>query len=286
MSRKHYLTMWLFFPQLLLAGVLLYGVWNSVWQSFGYMPAVHLTTLTTQYYQAVFCDPKFLAGLGFTLKISFWSATLAVGLGLVICYLLLHKVAHPERLLRWLQIPIIIPHLIVALFILLLLTKTGLIARVMVASGLARWVPLLGGTVYSENALGIILAYLWKEVPFIIFFCYPLLKAYTTRFAPVAVTLGASRWQTFWFVTLPNCWHTIASSFCIVFAYAVGAYELPALLGPTLPDSLPELAYVAYAYPDLTHRPYAMVINVVMALLGLICVIGYLLSAQQEEVAA
>ncbi|MDO4679966.1 MAG: ABC transporter permease subunit [Aerococcus sp.] len=283
MISKRFITICLFLPQLVLAGVLVYGLVNSVLQSVGWIPAVHLTTITGQYYQEVFSNPSFIQGLWFTLKVGFLSAGLSLLIALLICYWMLNKASQSERLLHLFQLPIVVPHLIVALFVLLLFTKAGLIARLLMAMGGQKLSDGMSQWVFHENAIGITLAYLWKEVPFIVFFCYPLMKEYTERFTPVALTLGATRWQTFWQVTLPNCWHTLASSFCIIFAYAVGAYELPKLLGPTVPQTLPELAYVAYTYPDLRHRPYAMVMNVVMALIGIICVVGYLLSMSREE---
>ncbi|MDO4670044.1 MAG: ABC transporter permease subunit [Aerococcus sp.] len=283
MMSKRVLTACLLLPQLVLAGVLVYGLIHSVLQSLGWIPALRLTEFTLHYYIETFSDPNFLGSILFSLKMSVISAALAVIIALLICYWLLEHMAYDQRAMRWFQIPIVIPHLIVALFVLLLFTNTGLIARFWLAIGSQSLAGSMVNWVYQDNAIGIILAYLWKEIPFVVFFCYPLLKDATLRYQPVALTLGATQWQTFWRVTLPNALPTILSSFFIIFAYAMGAYELPKLLGPTLPKSLPELAYVAYTHPDLRHRPYAMVINVIMALIGIVCVGGYLLSMQKEE---
>jgi len=64
----------------------------------------------------------------------------------------------------------------------------------------------------------------------------------------------------------------VASSFIIIFAFSFGAFEVPYLLGPTSPKTLPVKAYIEYTNPDLTHRPYTMVINMILTFYSLILV--------------
>jgi len=82
-----------------------------------------------------------------------------------------------------------------------------------------------------------------------------------------AATLGASPMRTFFAVTLPLSMPAITSAFLIIFAFSFGAYELPYLLGTTLPKALPVQAYIEYIHPDMKHRPYAMAMNGIIILL-------------------
>lgn len=109
--------------------------------------------------------------------------------------------------------------------------------------------------------MGVILAYLWKEIPFIIYFVIALMANINGNLGEAAVNLGAGRIQSFCRVTLPLCAHTILSGFLIIFVFALGAYELPVLLGATAPKALPVLAYIQYTHPDLRNRPYAMAVK-------------------------
>ncbi len=61
----------------------------------------------------------------------------------------------------------------------------------------------------------------------------------------------------------------IRKAFLIILTFSFGAYELPFLLGPTIPKALPVQAYIEYIHPDLRHRPYAMAMN------GLILIITW-----------
>ena len=53
----------------------------------------------------------------------------------------------------------------------------------------------------------------------------------------------------------------------MIFIFAFGGYELPFLLGTTVPKALPVQAYLAFTAPDLRDRPYAMAMNAVILLL-------------------
>ena len=90
-----------------------------------------------------------------------------------------------------------------------------------------------------------------------------------------AINLGASKWQTFRKVTLPLCAHTIMSGFLIIFTFSLGAYEVPQLLGPTLPKALPILSYIQYTHPNLQNRPYAMALNGIIIMISLVAAIIY-----------
>ena len=61
----------------------------------------------------------------------------------------------------------------------------------------------------------------------------------------------------------------IRKAFLIILTFSFGAYDLPFLLGPTIPKALPVQAYIEFLHPDLLHRPYAMAMN------GLILIITW-----------
>ena len=128
---------------------------------------------------------------------------------------------------------------------------------------------------YSTNGVGVIIAYLWKEIPFVIYFVIALMANINGSLGEAAINLGASRLKAFMKVTLPLCRRAIGSSFLIIFTFALGAYELPLLLGPTSPEALPILAHTQYIHPDLENRPYAMALNGIIIIISMICAVAY-----------
>ncbi len=128
---------------------------------------------------------------------------------------------------------------------------------------------------YDRYGLGVILAYLWKEIPFIIYFVIALMANIDGSLGEAATNLGANKLQAFMKVTLPLCMNTVLSGFLIIFVFALGAYELPFILGATIPKALPVLAYLEYTKPDLRARPYAMAINGILIVISLIAAVLY-----------
>lgn len=263
-------TIALLFPQLMMTSVLLFGVFAGVVQSFGIIPALNLNTWTLDYYRDLFSNPSFLASLYFSLRIALVSSILSLLIGLFFCYIMLQFPKIEKRMLFTVQVPIIIPHLIVALFIIILFGKVGWLARLFYFLGFENAQSWFSSFIYDSKGRGVILAYLWKEVPFIIFYCYPLLRRVDKELGEAAETLGATSIQTFLKITVPLAKTTIITGFIMIFLYALGAYELPNLLGPTLPRTLPELAYIEYTHPDLLNRPYAMAVNGVILAVSVI----------------
>ena len=262
-------------PQLIIGAIFIIGLGTGIIQSLGVIPAFGLTEPTLDYYKEVLTRPDTLQSLKYSLYIAFVSALFAVIIGTFLCAILVWKKQTKGGVMRVVQIPIIVPHVVVALFVVNIFSQNGVLARICAALG---WIadqqqfPML---IYDAQGIGVILAYLWKEIPFIIYFVIALMANINGSLGEAAVNLGASKFKAFMKVTLPLCMNTILSSFLIVFVFALGAYELPYLLGATKPKALPILAYIEYTKPDLLARPYTMAINGIIMVISLLAAVGY-----------
>jgi putative spermidine/putrescine transport system permease protein len=123
--------------------------------------------------------------------------------------------------------------------------------------------PLL---VNDRFGLGIILAYVWKEIPFITLMIFSVLRnAGGMELLDVGKTLNATRWQRFRYILWPMIFPSLTAASLIVFAYTFGAFEVPFLLGQTYPMTLPVLAYKHYADVDLMARPEGIATGIIIA---------------------
>lgn len=265
----------LLLPQILLTILFLTGLWTGITQSLGVIPAFGLEELTLQYYKEVLSRPDMLESVLYSLKIAFVSAFIATAGGVLVCAsLTMHKKAEGFYG-RFIQLPIIVPHVVVALFVINIFAQNGILARIAYSMGLIADQQQFPRIIYSESGLGVILAYIWKELPFIVYFILALMANINGSLGEAARNLGAGKWQSFFKVTLPLCRNTIISGFLIIFVFSLGAYELPVLLGATLPKALPVLAYHQYIHPDLKNRPYAMALNGIIIVIALLCAMLY-----------
>jgi putative spermidine/putrescine transport system permease protein len=238
------------------------GLALGVAQSFGYLPVIGLTQPTLVYYARVLSDPQFYLSLALTLGIAVVS-TLLAGVLAVATALLLRRSFVGSRMLTFVyQVPLPVPHLVAAAGLVMLLAQSGIVARLAYALGLIAQPGDFPPLFYDRSSVGIVLVYLWKEVPFIGLVLLAVLKSVGTEYEEAAATLGASPWQRLRFVLLPLLLPGLFATSVIVFAYMFGSFEIPLLLGARYPEVLPVLAYRLYTHPDLSLRPQAMVVGV------------------------
>lgn len=255
-------------PFLLLMAVVAAAVGNVLVQSVGYIPAFGLTQPTLRYYLQVFTRADFLSAVWVSLRIALWSSVLSCILGVLVSMALIRCGKTRGGILYAIRTPILVPHAVVAVFIIQLLSQNGLAARVGFALGLLEDSAQFPQLLYTPGYWGTILAYLWKEIPFVAYFVLAFLSSISATLGEAAENLGASALRSFWEITLPMSIPVIARAFLIIFIFAFGGYELPLLLGATLPKALSVQTYLAYTSPDLLQRPLAMAMNAVMLLIS------------------
>jgi len=131
--------------------------------------------------------------------------------------------------------------------------------------------------VYDKFSIGVILVYLYKQIPFVSLSAFTVLKNLDKKYVHIAENLGAGTFNILFRVTLPLLAPAILSAFLITFAFDFGAFEVPFILGSPSRLTLPVLAYFDHTNASLAARPAAMVTNVVISSISLILIWLYTL---------
>lgn len=250
------------------------GLGVALVQSLGYMPAIGMTEWSLDAYRQVLADEDFLDSLLLTLYVSGISTGLSTVLAVLVALALRRSRGRLSAVVF--QLPITIPHLVAAVGIALVVSQTGLGARLAAALGLIGEPREFPALLYDPYSVGIILTYVWKEMPFVALVVLAALRGVAEELEEVARTLGANAWQRFWYVVFPVISPGIIAASLIVFAFTFGAFEVPYLLGKTYPTILPVMAYNEYRDLDLASRPVAMAINVLIAVITAVIAAAYL----------
>jgi putative spermidine/putrescine transport system permease protein len=256
---------------LLFGGGLLVGLG----QSLGYFPAIGLTEFTFDHYVSVLTDSNFLSSLWLTFRIALVTTVLASVLAVGFSLVLRHQFAGSRFATFLFQVPLPVPHLVAASGIILLVTQSGLIARLGVALGLMDVPAEFPALVFDKAGIAIILTFLWKEVPFVGLVVLAILQSVGPQYEEQARTLGANARQRFFNVLLPLIMPGIMSASIIIFAFTFASYEIPLLLGVRFPTTLPVQAFRLYQDPDLAQRPEAMAISIVLAVVAILLLVAY-----------
>ena len=262
-------------PALLVLGVLFTGgLYAALIQSFGYLPAIGMTSMSFDAYREVLGREDFLDALLLTVYVASVSTALATVLAVLAALALRHGPGRVSSVIF--QVPITIPHLVAAVGIALVISQTGLGARLAAVLGLIGEPAEFPVLLYDKYSVGVILTYVWKEVPFIALVVLAGLRGVAAELEDVAKTLGANAWQRFRYVIFPVIAPGIVATSLVVFAFTFGAFEIPYLLGEDYPNMLPVMAYEEYRSIRLSDRPVAMAINVLIALITAAFAAAYL----------
>ncbi len=260
---------------LVIGGLFLSALALGLARSFGHFPAIGLAGPNFDAYATILTEPSFLRSLGLTLWIALASTALAAAIALGAALLL--RQTFPGRALATFlfQMNLTIPHIVAAIGILYLFSQSGSFARLAHATHLIAVPADFPALVFDHHAIGIILAYVWKEVPFIGLILLAQMQSIGTDFEAVARAHGATRLQAIRHVLLPMLMPALFAASALTFAFAFGAYEIPALLGASFPKALPVLAYESFTDVDLAARPVAMAMAVIIALIGAVVLALY-----------
>ena len=249
------------------------GLLLGLIQSLGHLPAAGLMSLSVKHFVNVLGDPDFSRSLMLTLYVALSSTAVAAVVSIATAIFLL-SLSEKNRLIHFIiQIPLTVPHLVIAVAMVFMLAPTGLFSRVIVKLGLidsSAAFPLL---INDRWGIGIILTYVWKEIPFITLMILSVLQRSGVELLEVGRTLKADRWQRFRYITLPVIAPSLGAACLIVFAYTFGAFEVPFLLGQTYPMMLPVWAYKNYSDVDLLARPEGIATGLIIAAIIVLAIV-------------
>ncbi|MFL1469904.1 ABC transporter permease [Paraclostridium bifermentans] len=259
---------------LLLLFIMGVGICTCILQSLGYFPLIGLDNITFDYYKEILSNQQFINSLMLSLKTSIISSTIATIIGILLAYLMTKSRFSKLRYFL-LNLPIIVPHIIVVMLAFAVFSKTGIISRMLYNLNLINDSREFVSLVNDKAGIGIIIVYIYKGMPFIAITVYNILKSLDVKLEDVALNLGANKFQVLKLVIMPQIMPTIFSSFIVIFAFSFGSFEVPYLIGATNPKALPVNAYINYINTDLAQRPLSMAMNSILTGISFILLILY-----------
>lgn len=268
-------------PTLLVISILFFGsLLYGFLQSLGYNPNIGATDINFDaYLRVMFSEEfsgRFWSGLTLSLWVAFCSTFVSAAIAIFVALLLRRTFFGKKLAVFFFQLNLPIPHLVIAVGMIMLFSQSGLVSRMLGELGLVtspRDFPALTKDAYG---IGIILAYIWKEVAFFGIIVLAILQSLGEDYEAVAQSLGANRWQRFRTVTLPLIMPGLMSASIIVFAFTFGSYEVPRILGVGYPKMLPVMSLDFFLNPDLNARAEGMALSMIIAFIVLVLIFIYM----------
>lgn len=182
---------------------------------------------TLAHFREALTDPYFQEIFARTFKLSAMVSVIAALVGTLEAFVL-HNMQSKLRTVFLLAIlgPLLIAVVVRTLGWSILLGSNGIVAKTLLALGIVESAPNI---LYTEIA--IFIGLLHMLLPYMVLSVWTALQSYDARMERAAISLGASNWQVFKRVTLPQIIPGILSGAVLVFSLAMSAFATPALLG-------------------------------------------------------
>jgi len=210
-------------------------------------------------------QPDVLHAFGLTLAIAAVVVAVHAVFGTMVAWVLARHRFRGQSLVNGLiDLPFAVSSVVVGYMLLLIFGRTGLLGPL-----LEQWNIKI---VFAVP--GLVLATLFVSLPFMVRELLPVLQAFDVEQEQAAATLGASGWQTFWWVTFPALRWGVLYGVVLTFARALGEFGAVLVIGGAI-QGLTETATL-YVYRALDQREYAGAYSaaLVLGLLSLALVTG------------
>jgi len=178
-----------------------------------------------EFARAAFSD-RALASYRVTFGAALIAAAINVVFGLLIAWVLVRYEFPGKRLMGALvDLPFALPTAVAGIALTALYADTGLIGRQLAGIGL----PV------AYHPAGIVVALTFIGLPFVVRTVEPVLAEVSREAEEAALTLGASRTQTFARVILPTLFPALATGFTLAFARGAGEYGSVIFIAGNMP---------------------------------------------------
>jgi putative spermidine/putrescine transport system permease protein len=228
--------------------------------------------LTLSRYADIFAIPRYRAALTWSLGLSLSVAAFSTGACLAPAWLFVRKEFPGKRWLRAVfALPMAFSGVIIGFLMIILCGRAGFIPEL--AERLIG-IPVLAGAAYQMT--GLLLAYLYFEIPRATLTLESALRKFDTRLEAAAESLGAGRWQRFAWIILPNIWPALVSTFAVTFTVSLGSFGVALILSTRQVNLLPLEIFTQYvAVPSDRAAAAAMAVLLAGVALGVNCGIRF-----------
>lgn len=174
---------------------------------------------------AALMAPEAIFALKLSIVTSFWATVFNVIFGLFAAYVLSkYNFWGRNALIVTISLPTAVPTAVAGFALLLLWGPYGILGRYLEPHGIQ----------IMFTATAIILANIFVTFPLAFGVIKPVFETMSSSLEEASATMGATRWQTFWHVTLPSLRGAIVSGALLTFARAVGEFGSTILVSGNL----------------------------------------------------
>lgn len=224
--------------------------------------ATTLFSASPQRLSSTLVDPEVMRSIGTTLSAACIATALGLVGGLPLAYLLARTRFPGRHLVEGIvDLPVIIPHTAAGVALLMVFGRQGLLGKAFAQAGV----------LFTDTLAGVVVAMLFVSLPYLVNMSREAFALIDPEMERVAAIDGATPWQGFWYVTLPQAWRGIASGAMMMWARGISEFGTVVILAYH-PKIVPVLIFERFEGFGLANAlPVAvLLILVVLAVFALL----------------
>jgi sulfate/thiosulfate transport system permease protein len=211
------------------------------------------------HFWAALTEPEAIFALQLSIVTSFWATIFNLIFGLFAAYVLSkYSFWGRNALIVTISLPTAIPTAVAGFALLLLWGPYGTLGRLLDPYGIE----------IMFTATAIILANIFVTFPLAFGVIKPVFDTMSPSLEEASATMGATRWQTFWHVTLPSLRGAIVTGALLTFARALGEFGSTILVSGNLAGRTQTAPLYIFAKFNEGQVEAANAIAIVLALLS------------------
>ena len=174
----------------------------------------------------VLTDTRVLASLRLSFGAAFIAAVINAFFGLIVAWILVRYDFPLKRVVDALvDLPFALPTAVAGIALATIYAPNGWVGSLLLPLGIK----------IAFTPLGVLVALIFIGLPFVVRSLQPVLQDLDKEVEEAAVSLGASRWQTFRLVIFPAIMPALLTGFALAFARAVGEYGSVIFIAGNMP---------------------------------------------------
>lgn len=235
-------------------------------------------SLTLKHYHTLLNQPGFWGNAFYSLYLAIAASMLATVVGTLTAYGIATSEAPVLRRLgeKVMQAGLVLPYLYAVFLAFLLLSQAGLLSRLLLALGVMDDPASFPVLLFDSPGLGMIWVYGFKGIPFVTLMTLGVMIRINHQYRGVAQTLGAGGLQLLLKIYLPLSRRVILWSCLVLFAFALGSFEVSFFMSAFSPRPLAATLYSLYLRPGVTSYYEAMAQGMLMLAVGVVGAVVYL----------
>nr|YP_009106729.1 probable transport protein [Pseudochloris wilhelmii]AIT95487.1 probable transport protein [Pseudochloris wilhelmii] len=210
-------------------------------------------------------DPVAISAYKLTFGLSFFAAILNTIFGFIITWVLTrYNFIGKKYLDAAVDVPFALPTSVAGLTLITIYGKQGILGRVFHLFGIE--------IVFTK--IGVLLAMIFVSFPFVIRTLQPVIQELDITLEEAAWSLGASSWETFLRILVPNVWPAVLTGFTLSFSRALGEFGSVVMIASNIPFR--DVVTSVLIYQSIEQYDYigAAVIGTVMLITAFIIIVS------------